>query len=232
MARILIVDDDPDVLRIVEKVLKSSGHNVYTAPDAIRAMDYLNTSMFDVLISDANMPHFSGFELVRNLKNNKKFNRMAIAMLTGLREKKDIDKAIRSGVDDYIVKPIDPMVLLQKVDQLLAKKPPMEKVEFLFPEQSTLAKAHMTVPIHLCEISETGISFKSHFEVPEAFVLEIAGEIFNRMQILAPPMKVISCKKLVEFEYMIQVAFTLSNDTFQQKIRAWIHAQGRKKGAA
>src|SRR5210317_1448319 len=110
MARILVVDDDPDILRLADRVLSMGGHIVFRAQDAVRAMDLLNSSMFDLLISDANMPHFSGFDLVRHVRNNKRFNNMAIAMLTGLRERKDIERAVRAGVDDYIVKPIDPMV--------------------------------------------------------------------------------------------------------------------------
>src|SRR4051812_10592644 len=103
MARILVVDDDRDILKLVERVFTQAGHIILTADDAFKAMTILESTDFDLLISDANMPHFTGFELVQTLRRNRRFQNMAIAMLTGLRERKDIDKALKAGVDDYIV---------------------------------------------------------------------------------------------------------------------------------
>src|SRR5262249_28829124 len=118
MARILVVDDDKDILKLTERVFPQARHTVFTAEDAFKATDFLDHLDFDMLISDANMPHFSGFELVQTLRRNQRFERLAIAMLTGLRERKDIDRALKAGVDDYIVKPIDPMILMTKVQAL------------------------------------------------------------------------------------------------------------------
>src|ERR1700735_1237149 len=106
MARILVVDDDGDIWKLVERVFAPGGHAVVTAPDAYQAMDKLDHVDFDLLISDANMPHFSGFELVQTVRKNPRFQNLSIAMLTGLRERKDIERALKVGVDDYIVKPI------------------------------------------------------------------------------------------------------------------------------
>src|SRR3954454_16418039 len=102
MGRILVVDDDPDILKLAEAVLVSAGHTVFVAEDALRAVDWLNHIEFDLLLSDANMPHYSGFELVNTIRNNDKFKKMAVAMLTGLRERKDVERAVKMGVDDYI----------------------------------------------------------------------------------------------------------------------------------
>ncbi len=230
MARVLVVDDDPDILRVVEKVLSMNQHAVFTANDAMKAMDLLNASTYDLMISDANVPRFSGFELVRTVKNNKRFHRMAICMLTGLREKKDIEKAIRAGVDDYIVKPIDPALLLQKIESILVKKPPMEKAEFNIPEEAKYADAELTVKARVAHISELGLVLRSRVEIPEGMAVQIATDLFKKMEMKAPPsMKVIGCKKHVEFDYEISVAFVGVSENFHQKIRAWIFSQGTKK---
>ena len=115
MARILVVDDDTDILKLVERVLGQVGHTVFTAEDPMRAMDLIQRVGFDLLVSDANLPHYSGFDLVQTIRHEPKYANMSIAMLTGLREKKDIERAIKAGVDDYIVKPIDPLILIQKI---------------------------------------------------------------------------------------------------------------------
>jgi DNA-binding response OmpR family regulator len=234
MARVLVVDDDPDILRIVEKVLRMNNHDVYTAYDAMKAMDLLNASIYDLVITDANMPRFSGFELVRTVRNNKRFQRTAVCMLTGLREKKDIEKAIRAGVDDYIVKPIDPMVLLQKIEGLFIKKPPMERAEYTLPEGASFAQAQLSIPARITKVSELGLTLRCSVEVYDSLAIEIVSSLFKKMDIKTPPaMKVISVQKVFEFDYEIKIAFTSVSDSFHQKVRAWIHSQiPSKKGAA
>lgn len=222
----LVVDDDPDILKIVERVLRMQEHDVYTAHDAMKAMDLLNSSVFDLMITDANMPRFSGFELARTIKNNKKFQKMAICMLTGLREKKDIEKAIRAGIDDYIVKPIDPAVLLQKVSQIFLKKPPVEKVEYALPENATYGAAQLTIPARVTHLNETGLTIRACVEIPEGMVLAIASTLFKKLEMSKPPtMKVLSSRKLVEFDYEIKIVFTGVGEVFHKKVREWILSQ-------
>lgn len=233
MARILVVDDDPDVLRLVEKVLSMNQHQVFTATDAMKAMDLMNASFYDLLISDANMPRFSGFDLITTIKNNKRLDRMAVAMMTGLRERKDIEKAIRAGVDDYIVKPIDPMTLVQKVEALFEKKPPMQRAEFHIPDTYKMASAKCSIETRITVISETGLTLKSPVEIPEGMAVEIVSDLFKKMDIPAPHMKVISCRKQVEFCYEVKIAFVGINDRFCSKVRAWIYKNDlHRKGAA
>jgi DNA-binding response OmpR family regulator len=234
MGRILIVDDDPDVLRVVEKVLQVSQHEVYTASDALRAMDLLNASKYDLMISDANMPQFSGFELVRTIKNNKKFENMSIAMLTGLREKKDLEKAIRAGVDDYIVKPIDPLVLLEKVDALFKKKPPMERLQFDLQPGTSYSIGDLATAVQILQLNELGLVLRGKVEVHEGTMVKVGTELFRKLEMKsAPPMKVISCRKIAEGENEIRVAFIGMTEAFHQKVRAWIEqAIKNKRGAA
>lgn len=228
MARILVVDDDPDILKLVEKILRMSNHEVLTAIDAIKAMDILNSTLYDLLITDANMPHFSGFELARTIKNNKRFNRMGICMLTGLREKKDIEKAMRVGVDDYIVKPIDPMLLIKKIESIFKKHPPMERATYYFYEGTTSANAHMTLQAKLTQLSEVGLVLRVPFEVLVGLEVKVDCDVFKRMQMkVAPKMKVISCSRIQEFDYEVNVGFVGVSETFYQKVRAWIYLQGQ-----
>ena len=235
MARILVVDDDTDILKVVEKVLQMHSHNVFVAQDATKAMDLLNSSLYDLLITDANMPRFSGFDLTHMVKSNKRFQHMAVCMMTSLREKKDIDKAIRAGVDDYIVKPIDPVILAQKVDQILEKKTPIEKTEFILPENVVYANAQLAIPSRICKISELGLVIHLTSPVAEGTVVQIASDFFRKIQLPAiPQLRVIACRKIVEFDYEINVSFVNTTESFRQKIRNWVAAQASNKnrGAA
>ena len=81
--RVLIVDDDHDILNLAEKLLKSS-YDVLTADNARSALDILKSVQVDGLLSDINMPEMNGFELLRRVKKNKNLDHLTIAMLTGV----------------------------------------------------------------------------------------------------------------------------------------------------
>jgi DNA-binding response OmpR family regulator len=222
VARILVVDDDPDVLKLVEKVLSTRQHEVFVASDAIKAMDMMNSSSFDLLISDGNMPHFSGFELVSTIKNNKRLQKMAVAMLTGMRERKDIEKAIRAGVDDYIVKPIEPFLLIQKVEAIFAKKPPTRHSECDVPENFKMSASKLVLDTRVIRISEIGLVIKTPFTLADGTLIDVPLEIFRRLDLKPPQMKVIGSHRIDENNFEIRIGFVAVNDNFTTTLRRWI----------
>ncbi len=227
MARILVVDDDNDVLKLVEGVFAFAGHTVFTSDDPFKAIDLLDNSEFDLLISDANMPHFSGFELVQTIRKNPRFAKLAVAMLTGLRERKDIERALKVGVDDYIVKPIDPMILMQKVTALFERKPPEKRPEAYFNELDPMAKAYIKTPFRIERISELGALVVSTVPLVPGQVLDIKGAFFDSLSAEVPPMKVLSLEpKKKEGEWRAQLIFLGAREAFLQKIRRWIFSHG------
>lgn len=121
MAKILVVDDQESILKTAEAVLKRAGHEVFTASDAYIAIEKLALFQFDLIITDANMPGISGFDLVKSLRMGEKTRNTPVIMLTSRQEKRDVEKAIQVKIDDYVLKPIDPESLLKRVGNLLAR---------------------------------------------------------------------------------------------------------------
>lgn len=231
MARVLVVDDDHDILKLAKAVLSHEKHIVLTASDAIQAMDILDNQIVDLLISDANMPHYSGFELVQTIKKNPKFSALPIAMLTGLRERKDIEKAIRVGVDDYIVKPIDPMILIQKVGNLLKNNPPQSHPKIEFSKDSSESVALLSFQIDLVAISETEIHVRSSNPLQIGQVIDLHSEFFRSMGEDPPPMKVFDSYER-NGETLYKVIYMGAKESFLQKIRKWIFNHGQSTKAA
>jgi CheY-like chemotaxis protein len=122
MYNILLVDDDPDVRKLVKKILEKSGYNVVAVDNGLSALSAINEHSYDLLLSDANMPQYSGFDLLKAVRRLPKHRDLAIAMLTGRREIDAIQKAVELGANDYIVKPVDPDVLISKIQKLIGHK--------------------------------------------------------------------------------------------------------------
>ncbi len=227
MARILVIDDDPDILKMAEKVLASVGHTVIVAEDAVRALEWLNMVSFDLMISDANMPMYSGFDLINTVRKNTKFSEMSIAMLTGLRERSDIERAVKVGVDDYIVKPIDPMILIQKVSALFEKRTPTKHPEInLINSKEGEGVLHRTMVLE--SISELGVRLLTDDALTPGQKVDVSASIFMSLGIDdIPPLKVLRTEKdEATGLYRSNLIFLGAREAVLQKIRRWIYSHG------
>ncbi len=233
MARILVVDDDLDILRMAESVLGSAGHTVFVAEDAMRAIDWLNHIDFDLLLSDANMPHYSGFELITTIKKDQKFKDLSIAMLTGLRDRKDVERAVKIGVDDYIVKPLDPMLLVQKVNSLFEKRPPHKYPEIQL-HGTNMQAGTLRRSIVVESVSELGMRIVTEMPLRPGMMIDVAAEFFSQLDVQPPPMKVLNVEMDAKTgNYRAHLIFLGAREAFLQKIRRWLYSHGSSnKGAA
>jgi len=116
---ILIVDDDPHILEVLETRLSSAGYHVVLAGDGRAALDFLAANAVDLVISDIRMPGLTGLELQAALERT--LPGLPLLFLTAHGSIQDAVKAIQSGAVDYLTKPFDGLELLEKVRAVLAK---------------------------------------------------------------------------------------------------------------
>jgi CheY-like chemotaxis protein len=127
-AKVLIVDDDPDITEAMKVVLENSNYVVSSAGGIEQALESLEQERPDIIILDVMMstPH-DGFILSRQLKQDDNYKDIPILMLTGVQEKTGIDFKSAAGdeawlpVEEYLAKPVKPAVLLKKIEGLLKK---------------------------------------------------------------------------------------------------------------
>jgi len=119
--KILIADDDPDILDVIRITLESEGYEVIEAHDGKEAVDMVKKSAPDLLITDFKMPKICGDEVCRILKQDILIQHMPIIMLTGKGEVIDKIEGINAGADDYIVKPFEPQELVARVKMVLRR---------------------------------------------------------------------------------------------------------------
>lgn len=114
-AKILAVDDEPDVLLIVKTGLEMEGYNVVTASDGEQALASAREEKPDLILLDVMMPKLDGFEVLAKLKEDEATATIPVIMLTGLSDRTKIQKALNSGIQCYVVKPFDFDDLMTKV---------------------------------------------------------------------------------------------------------------------
>jgi len=120
--RFLIVDDSMTMRRIVINSLRNLGYeNFVEAGDGREALDKLaSDSTINFIITDWNMPVFSGLELIKAIRSDAKLEHMPVLMVTTRGIKEDIIEALKAKVNNYIVKPFTPHILKEKIEQILA----------------------------------------------------------------------------------------------------------------
>lgn len=119
--KILIVDDEPDILEFLEYNLKKEGYQVVTAPNGEEGIKKAELDTPDLIVLDIMMPKMDGVEVCRNLRSKPEFDKTIIAFLTAREEDYSQIAALDVGGDDYITKPIRPRVFVSRIKALLRR---------------------------------------------------------------------------------------------------------------
>ena len=127
--KILIVDDDPDILDALTMILEAKGYQTVTAQDGVEGLANLKAEKPDLMILDLLMPKMDGFAVCKELQDPRwsKFKGIPILILTSVREEAsrrryELETGLELNVDDYVEKPVSPDILLQRVERLVKKK--------------------------------------------------------------------------------------------------------------
>ncbi len=129
LPRILVVDDNPSTMSLMQDLLSSRGYDVVAVPDAAQAEVEVLRRPPDLVLSDVIMPGKSGYEFCRELKENPATRLIPFVLITGLSEREDRVRGIESGADDFLNKPIFPEELFARVKSLLKLKEFTDELE-------------------------------------------------------------------------------------------------------
>ena len=124
--KILVVDDDPDIVEILKYNLKNSGYSVKSAGNGVEAIKKAKKFIPDIILMDVMMPEMSGIEACEEIKNIDQLSQAIIIFLSARSEDYTQISAYDAGADDYISKPVKPKILIKKISNI-AKKISSEK---------------------------------------------------------------------------------------------------------
>jgi len=116
---VLVVDDDPVILKLLEVNFEMEGFTVLVAHDGEEGIEVARNNQPDVVVSDIMMPKTSGLELVVALKGDESTRDIPIILLSAKAQNADVRTGLDAGADDYVTKPFEPLDLVDRVNRLL-----------------------------------------------------------------------------------------------------------------
>lgn len=122
-ARVMVVDDEPDIVKIVKISLELANFEVIecnSGEECLEKAGKMETP--DLFLLDIMMPGLSGYEVCEKLRADNKHKNTKIVMLTAKGQKGDAEEGLRVGADDYIIKPFDPYELIEQVKEILERR--------------------------------------------------------------------------------------------------------------
>jgi CheY-like chemotaxis protein len=194
LSTILTVEDNPNIRKMIAYNLRRAGFKTIEACDGKEAVRVLQKVVPDLMILDVRMPEMNGFQLLELMRKYPRAAAIPVVMLSALSQPENIDRALKLGVVDYIVKPLDPAVLITKVKSALegAKAGGLEP-----PQQWQGAERRATIRIapsdielepspggRLLDISEGGMSWRCKVPPAEGDIMEVNSALLrSRLQI-------------------------------------------------
>jgi len=178
--KILLVDDEPDIIEIVGYNLKNAGYQVFTANNGKEAIIQAEKHQPHLVILDVMMPVMDGIETCETLRNNPKFAETIITFLTARGEDYSQFAGFNAGADDYITKPIKPKLLVSKVKALLRRSKEIKN------ESNEVTLDNLTINREEYKVTKEGVVInlpRKEFELL-ALLTSKPNKVFKREDIL------------------------------------------------
>lgn len=120
--KILVVDDDPNALRLIGYTLEQEGYQVVSAGDGLEGVNKAQDERPDLVVLDVMLPGLDGYEVCRQLRQQPETAALPILMLSAKARQDDKDVGLKMGADDYLAKPADPSAIVDRVKALLDQR--------------------------------------------------------------------------------------------------------------
>jgi phosphate regulon transcriptional regulator PhoB len=178
--KILIIDDEPDIIELVSYNLKKAGYSVVSAADGEEALSRVREDRFDLIVLDLMLPGIHGMELCRIFRNNEKTAHIPIIMLTAKGEETDKIQGLETGADDYMTKPFSPKELIARVKAVLRRSGELTTTE------KTIVLGDLQINLETFTVLKRGVPLSlsaKEFKLL-LYLVQRRGRVFSRDQLL------------------------------------------------
>ena len=178
--KILIIEDDKHISKLVKYNLEKAGFECIARITGEKAFEILDKQPFDLIILDIMLPKMDGFEVCKQLKQNKKLSNIPLIMLTAKSEEMDRIVGFELGADDYVIKPFSPRELVLRVKAILKRG----KTEEITKDILAADKLKVDIPRHKTTVNEKEVELtRMEFKLLVIF-MQRAGRVQSREQLL------------------------------------------------
>lgn len=140
-ALVLIVDDNPQNLELLQAYLEDLGCRTSVAQDGAQAIEMARADTPDVIVLDIMMPRLSGFQVCEKLKADPLTSSVPIVMVTALNEISDVERAIEAGADDFLTKPVQRLELIARVTAQIQVRAMHDRLQGVIAQARSLERA-------------------------------------------------------------------------------------------
>ncbi|MBI3878546.1 MAG: response regulator transcription factor [Verrucomicrobia bacterium] len=203
--RILVVDDEPDAVELVEFNLKNAGFEVVTAADGAEAIKKARTFSPQLIVLDVMMPEVDGLEVCKILRRDPATAGVPIVMLTAKAAEIDRVLGLELGADDYVTKPFSPRELVLRVKSLLRRG--QAAADSAKPEQIRIGELLIDIPRHLVSVNNKRVELTATEFKLVSTLAQRRGRVQSREQLL---------RDVWEYDSMID---TRTVDTHMRRLR-------------
>lgn len=180
--RILVVDDEEDILELVSFNLKKQGYEVDGVTTGERALELARSTTYDLIVLDLMLPGLDGLDVCRSLKTDVRTSSVPVVMLTARGEEPDIVLGLEMGADDYVTKPFSPRVLLARIRTVLRRRSSLSEK----PSDGVISVHSIQIDPYRHEVLASGA--KVDMTASEFAILTLLarrpGWVFTRNQII------------------------------------------------
>ncbi len=209
--RILIVEDEPEAVELLEFNLKQAGYAVTAAADGAEALKKIRATPPDLVLLDVMLPEMDGFEICKVVRLEAATAKIPIIMLTAKASELDRVLGLELGADDYLTKPYSPRELLLRVKKILARSAPQEKAK----EQLRFGDLLIDVPRHIATWKNKPMDLTATEFKLLTLLAQRAGRVQSRDQLL---------RDVWEYDSVID---TRTVDTHMRRLREKIGAAAK-----
>ena len=209
--RILIVEDEPEAVELLEFNLKQAGYAVTSAADGAEALKKIRAAPPDLILLDVMLPEMDGFEICKLVRLEAATAKIPIIMLTAKASELDRVLGLELGADDYLTKPYSPRELLLRVKKILARSAPVEKAK----EQLRFGDLLIDVPRHIATWKNKPMDLTATEFKLLTILAQRAGRVQSRDQLL---------RDVWEYDSVID---TRTVDTHMRRLREKIGAAAK-----
>lgn len=185
--KILVIDDNPLDLKLVSLALESIGFACHPFDDHKAAFNWLEENTIQAIFLDLQMPTISGYELITRFRKMPATSKIPIVIVSGQNSLEDVKKAVELGATDYLIKPLDPMILQEKMTRV-ANKNGSNAFAAVVAVEERYQHGFFAKPIKILRLSEFGVVIESEHRVSVGETIEMRGldrDFFSTDSIIA-----------------------------------------------